>query len=35
MDRVIGWIDSVLRKINDLLGSRPQPAPAPVRVKGK
>lgn len=37
MDRVMGWIEGVLRKIGDLLGGRLQPAPVPVpvRVKGK
>jgi hypothetical protein len=35
MDRVLGWIDSVLRKLGDLLGGRLQPVPVPVRVKGK
>ena len=33
MDRLIGLIESVLKKIRDGLGSGPQPVP--VRVKGK
>ena len=34
MDKLIGWIDDVLKKIGEVLnGGQLQPAPVPVKVK--